>query len=224
MVSSISSSSAFAVMGMQRNISPAKMIEQTFDKLDVNADGGIDKSELSSFLDYVSSATGKASDTNDVGSLFDTLDADRDGRLSKQEFSDGAKAFFDALREQLIRGSGSGESGRPDPFSGIDSNQDGKIDQVELSAFLEQRAEATGRSGGPSADEIIARDDTDGDGQISSDEFKAAMSQRPPPPEGTSEGRGSDPLSMIVSLIAQYRATELGDAGDVLGSQLSETA
>jgi EF-hand domain pair len=77
-----------------------------FNKLDVNGDGSIDQSELSQFVDFVSSSRsspGTTSSTSTSGAdLFKTMDTDGDGSLSKTEFADGTKKLFDELRTQLM--------------------------------------------------------------------------------------------------------------------------
>jgi len=159
MVSSVGSAAGYSAAAMcsAGSRGPAALQEKLFSKLDVNGDGGIDQSELGDFLNYVSSATGSASQT-DSAQLFKTLDADGDGAISKQELTDGAKKLFEQLRTQLMstQGEKSGEAQsahKPDPkelFAKIDANGDGSISQDELSTFMSQKPEAGhhGQGGG----------------------------------------------------------------------------
>jgi len=134
----------------------AALQEKLFDKLDVNGDGAIDKSELGEFLNFVSSATGSATKT-DSSQLFKTLDADGDGSISKQDLANGMQKLFEMLRSQLadmstdqpdaIQG-----ANKPDPkelFATIDKNGDRSISQEELSSFMSQRPERAHEQGGP---------------------------------------------------------------------------
>jgi Ca2+-binding EF-hand superfamily protein len=59
---------------------------------------------------------------------------------------------------------------RQQMFSKIDTNGDGKHDAEELSAMA-----TNGPQGGPSAEDILAQFDTDGDGAISESEFNAVQ-------------------------------------------------
>lgn len=80
------------------------MQEKLFSKLDVNGDGGIDQSELSQFVDFVSSSASSSGTTSSTSGadLFKTMDTDGDGSLSKTELADGTKKLFDELRTQLM--------------------------------------------------------------------------------------------------------------------------
>lgn len=168
--------------------------ENLFSKLDVDGNGSIDATELSSFMSYAASASGAASAT-DSSALFGTLDADGDGAISQTEMADGAKSLFDELRTQLLSGSDdTEEAAPPEPpdatamFAQIDANGDGSIDQSELGTFFEQ---------GPPP---------------------------PPPggpPPG--EGGGGSFMSKIESLLSQYRSTAT-DSTQSTSSTLSVAA
>jgi Ca2+-binding EF-hand superfamily protein len=205
-----------------RGPDPAKLQQRLFAKLDGNGDNAIDKTELKSFLDYVSSKTGGESVDSDA--LLKTIDTDGSGSISSDELSENGKALFDQLRDQLMSAQLSSSSAAPPPppgsppgdpeemFASIDSNGDGSIAKSELETFLADRSQGDG----PTVDDIFARDDADEDGSISTDEFTAAVSRRPPPPEqGNKTGGVGDIGAMIASLIEQYTAA---------GSTASETS
>lgn len=87
---------------------------------------------------------------------------------------------------------------RPDDlFSKVDSNQDGSLDDSEVSAFTEKMAEMTGQSA--DAAEMMALFDTDESGAVSESEFAAARPQGPPPPPPSQMGGMSkdDPFSSV---------------------------
>lgn len=65
------------------------------------------------------------------------------------------------------------------PFDKIDSNGDGSIDKTEFSSFADEISERTGRS--IDVDQKISELDTDGDGLVSQEEFKAGRPEGPPP-------------------------------------------
>lgn len=75
------------------------------------------------------------------------------------------------------------QSQRPDPqkaFEGVDGNSDGSLNIDELQELIDMKSEKTGETG-PSADELMAQLDSDGDGALSFAEFEAGRPQGPPP-------------------------------------------
>jgi len=80
---------------------------------------------------------------------------------------------------------------RPDPqqaFEGVDGNSDGNLNIDELQELIDMRSAKTGETG-PSADELMAQLDSDGDGALSFAEFEAGRPKGPPP--GGKGGPGS---------------------------------
>ena len=90
---------------------------------------------------------------------------------------------------------------RPDDlFSKVDSNQDGSLDDGEMSVFAEKMTEMTGKSADVA--EMMALFDTDESGTVSESEFAAAKPQGPPPPPpsgGMASSESSDETSSILS-------------------------
>jgi hypothetical protein len=78
----------------------------------------------------------------------------------------------------------------PDPkevFSRSDSDSDGTLKTDELQVMLDEIAEKMG-GGGLSAEDLIAKLDTDGDGALNSEEFDAGRPEGPPPAMGYDSG------------------------------------
>ena len=92
--------------------------EEVFKKVDSNADGAFDKSELSALGEHLSSATGKEFDLEAIMSQFDT---DGSGTLNKEE----GLAVLDNLKEMA--------GGFPAPPSGV-QNPAGFEDQYRANA------------------------------------------------------------------------------------------
>lgn len=255
MISGISGGGGYsqkAFSGMRGGTSPpdiAKMQEKAFAKMDANSDGGVDKSELSAFLQKTASTNSTStSDSSDVNDLFGEMDADGDGLITQQESSDAVNNMLKQLQGQMMNSRMGGASGMPPPpmgpppsaeqsdeemFSSIDSNSDGNISQTELSAMLKQTSENQGTSQGFNVDDIISRDDADGDGQISKDEFSAAMSNRRSEMESQMNDAGNsqnatasnaNANAFIASLLRQYQAMAQSSANQLFASQLSVAA
>jgi hypothetical protein len=81
-------------------VDASQKMQELFGKLDLNGDGGIDSSELKSFVDAIAEKSG--TQAADASALMTSLDADGDGSVSNTELSDGGKALFDGLRQQLM--------------------------------------------------------------------------------------------------------------------------
>lgn len=233
-ISGAGASSSAASM-QTRMVDPAKLQQKLLAKLDTNGDKSIDKNELKSFIDFVSTQTGGTSTTgtstaSSTDALFSTLDSDSDGSISSTELADNGKALFDQLRDQLRNTQLSSSEAPPPPpmhgdesdmFAKIDANSDGSIEESELTSFI---SEGIGGSGqGPSVDDILARDDTDGDGAISFAEFQSAMSQRPERSE-QSANEAQDGMQLgrlIASLLEQYSAVSSTTASSPATQSLS---
>jgi len=166
MISSISSMNSGLTSMVQ-------MRQQMFNKIDTNGDGKHDADELAQMAANVPHG---GPGVEDILGQFDT---DGDGSISESEFNaagpggsapmGGARAMStaDFIKEM---------------FGQIDENEDGTIDTDEL----EQMA-AMGPQGGPTAEELLAALDTDGDGSVSEAEFSEGAGanqqvQGPPPP------------------------------------------
>lgn len=133
-------------------------VERAFERTDVNEDGVVDEIE---FVD---------SRTRNIDGRFNRLDADDDGLLSRAESERERRpgrpdidreAVIACVRETIA--DYDPENRLEAVFDTIDTNDDGYVDQLELSAWLEARAHA-----------LFDRIDTDDDGFISLEEAEAA--------------------------------------------------
>lgn len=88
--------------------------------------------------------------------LFATLDADRDGSVTREEFTSGALALLGKRGDHpRAHGNGDGENGRrargvpglerrlAKAFGRVDANDDGSLEQFEMSAALSGGADPT---------------------------------------------------------------------------------
>lgn len=88
-ISSVSSSSAMqqgmgGVRGMQRP-DPSKMAENLFSQLDTSGQGYIQKGDLQSAFDQLSSSSSDSSSgSTNIDDLFASLDTNSDGKVTKK--------------------------------------------------------------------------------------------------------------------------------------------
>ena len=77
-------------------------------------------------------------------------------------------------------------------FAKVDTDSSGGVDKAELQTMLSDIREKTGVSIGGNADETFSKMDSDGNGQLSSDELSQGMQSLMPPPSTMdfAQGRG----------------------------------
>lgn len=132
--------------------------DDLFGKIDTNADGSLDQTELQTFTDMVKAETGQ-----DMGDRFTELDTDGDGTLSAAE--------FEAVRpEQPAGATGPGMAqgpkgaGGPPPAGGasnntsstdpLDTNQDGVVSELERLAGALKTLSTSDTSGNEALSEV----------------------------------------------------------------------
>lgn len=206
-------------MSMQR---PDKA--QMFGKVDTDASGTVDQTELASFAEQLAQDTGIEIDTEEALSSYDE---DGDGGLSQEEMEAMMAAYMPAQPMMFGTGQAPGAGGMgagampPPPdkeemFANIDTDGSGTVDETELASFIEDLAEKTGIE--IDAEEALATYDEDGDGGLSQTELESMMaanmpSSPPAPPaqavaaySQASQNSDSETFSQLLSLF--------GDSGD----------
>ena len=185
-ISGISNSSAMmqgmsGMRAMQRP-DPAKLAEDLFTQLDTSGQGYLQKADLQSALDKLSSSASSTSDSSNVDELFASLDADSDGKVTKNEFTDGLKKLQDSLEQQfqdgrmqmaIQAGGMNGMGGMPPPQPPQGENDEG-FTKDELSIQLKEigSSDSARSSQISSIVQNFDKADTNTDGKVS---FQEAM-------------------------------------------------
>jgi len=94
------------------------------------------------------------------------------------------------------------------PFEKVDSNGDGSLDKNEIVTMTEKISEMTGQS--VDANEMLSNLDSDGDGLLSQEEFKAGRPKGPPPGMAGMMGGGNS----IQSLLDMINGSENDSSSD----------
>ncbi|MES2208184.1 MAG: EF-hand domain-containing protein [Pseudomonadota bacterium] len=167
-------SSAMLRSTQPQRSTPSELVDKVFAQLDTNAKGYLDKADIQTAYNNVTSAsanTDTASSKTDA--LFEALDNNNDGQITKQEMKDTLQKFSDQLDNQFneMRTSGPSNEARPaggpppgggggkpggteesastssSAFDPADTNQDGKVSETERLAYQQsQQASSTSQS------------------------------------------------------------------------------
>lgn len=158
-----------ATHGGIRRPDPAKMAGNLFDKLDTSGQGYLQKSDLQTAFDGLSSTSQSASSTSsNVDVLFSRLDADHDGKVTKNEFSSTlsklAQQLDDQFQSMRMQDAIGGMRSMPPPPA-----NDAGLTKDELTSQLEAAGSSDSKASNLLASIVQNFDkaDTDGDGKVS---------------------------------------------------------
>lgn len=195
---------------------PTKMAENLFSQLDTSGQGYIQKSDLQSAFDKLSSSGSTNSSTN-VDDLFSSLDTNSDGKVTKQEFTDTLKKLQDSLEQQFQDGrmqmamqaggmQGMGGMAPPPPPQG---GNDKGFTKDELSSKLEEVGSSDSKQSSliSSIIQNFDKADTDGDGKVS---FQEAMAYQ----QSTSTSGSSQSTSSASSQSTTTSSTSAGNSSE----------
>lgn len=167
-IGSIGSNSSY-MTGMQRPPRPdsSKLAEDLFSQIDSTGKGYIEKSDLESAFQQVSSANGASADE-----LFTSLDSDGDGKVTQDEMSSGLKSLMESLDSQFqSTRMNEAMGGMPPPPP---PENDTGFTKEELQSQLDEIGSSDSERSSliSSVIENFDTADTDGDGKVT---FKEAM-------------------------------------------------
>ena len=172
MVSSVGSSS---VSSWMQRPDPSQMASKLFSKLDAKNQGYIEKSDLQSAFDQLSTS-GSSSSTSSVDDVFSQLDTNGDGKVTKQEMTDSLKKIADQLDSQFnnMRTSSGGMPPPPPPGDSNGSDSAG-FTKDELASMAQEIGSTDSKRSSLMTNLVNNFDkaDTNGDGKISAQEAMA---------------------------------------------------
>jgi Ca2+-binding EF-hand superfamily protein len=151
---------------------PAVSLGVFFRQVDTDGSGALDAKELKRALRAIGLGA------EEVEASMGELDADGDGKVTLFEFEAGLKRDVVARIVAQLNSAGTLDSFRPlvdvaRLFGQFDADADGTLSPAELGSLL-----ASLGLEGVDLDEAMAGFDTDGDGEISLEEWKASLSDR----------------------------------------------
>lgn len=225
-----STASSMSMMHGMRRPDPAKMAENLFSKLDTSGQGYLEKADLQSAFDSMSTNTDS---TTNVDDLFTRLDSNSDGKVTKDEFSSSMSKLAQQLDEQFqssrMQQGMEGMGGMPPPPPPNDAG----FTKDELSSQLEEvgSTDSTRASLLSSTIENFDAADTNGDGKVSFREAMAYQDSNSTDSSATASSTRSTSatdttdskiMQQIMRLIQAYGHG--GDNNNIVGSQLSVSA
>ncbi|MDY0267812.1 hypothetical protein [Trichloromonas sp.] len=208
MIGGISGTSGYQSLTALQSAKQRPDPKEFFNKVDSNADGGVDQTELSGLLEKMAEKSGT---TIDAEEALTTFDANSDGVLDQQELK--------SLME---------ESGfRPPPppvgqamgayemFSAVDSSGDSSIDETELTTLLDKIADLTSSS--LDGEETLANYDADASGSLDEDEWPGLMQDlaSPPPMEQATAAYGMNMEDPMQSLLDTLTGSDSGNQQNI---------
>lgn len=230
MVSSIGSSSVASLM---QRPDPSQMASKLFSKLDSKNQGYIEKSDLQSAFDQVSSS-GNSGSTASVDEIFKQLDGDGDGKVTREEMSDSLTKLSDQMESQFNSMRTSGRGGMhgmggmpPPPPQGSDG---AGFTKDELQAQLDEIGSSDSKRASLISNVVNNFDkaDTDGDGKVSMQEAMAfdQSSQTASTSSTSTDSSGSATSSGSKGTEAEVmkRIMQLMHAYSVFGQDSGETS
>ena len=182
-MSSIGSINSSTMSGMQRmqRPDPTKMASDLFSKLDTTGKGYLEKSDLQSAFDQLSSTSGATSGSSGTASadeVFNSLDSDSNGKVTQDEMASGLQKIADQLDSQFNKmreGGMQGAGAMPPPPPPPDGADSAGFTKDELTSQLEQigSSDSTRSSLISNIVNNFAEADSDGDGKVSLSEAMA---------------------------------------------------
>jgi Ca2+-binding EF-hand superfamily protein len=174
-ISSVGGYSSMMMQGMGRpqRPDPSKMAEDLFSQIDTSGKGYIEKTDLESAFQKLSSSS-----TSTADEIFSSLDGNGDGKITQDEMSAGIQKLSDALDSQFqsmrmagAMGGMAGMAGMPPPPP---PGSDAGFTKEELQAQLEELGSSDNKRSSLISTIIENFDaaDTDSDGKVS---FAEAM-------------------------------------------------
>ena len=176
-----------ATKGAQRP-DPEKIAADLFSRLDTSGQGYIEKSDLQSALDKISSGKSTSGTSSDASELFSALDTDADGKVTKEEFTDTLQKLHDTLEQQFqssrmqtaTQGGQSGGVGGTNGMGGMPPPPPQGNDQGFTKDQLSSQLQEAGSSGDSDRSTLISSivqnfdaADTNGDGKVTAQEAMA---------------------------------------------------
>ena len=137
---------------------------KTFKQLDLDGDGQLTAEEL--FVGY-SKTMGKEEAIQEVDRIFEVIDVNNSGAIDFTEFQLATVNHKKLLSQERLK----------QVFDMVDSNHSGSIDQKEIREFFGLHEECDVENTDDYVGKLIKEVDSDGNGEISFEEFKCMMNK-----------------------------------------------
>ncbi|KAA8542816.1 hypothetical protein F0562_023968 [Nyssa sinensis] len=141
-------------------------VKKVFNRFDANRDGKISVTELADVM----KALGSETSTEEVSRMMEEIDTDKDGFINLEEFANFCKG-----NSTVCGGDDGGMRELREAFDLYDQDKNGLISASELHLVLNRLGESCSVQ---DCSRMIKSVDSDGDGNVSFDEFKIMMTNK----------------------------------------------
>jgi len=100
-ISSLGGISSLMTQGLWQRSDTAKIARNVISQLDTSGQGYVQKIDIQSAFDSISSDTSSSSSSSSVDDFFGTLDSNSDGKVTLQEFSDTLTNVMSQIEQQF---------------------------------------------------------------------------------------------------------------------------
>jgi Ca2+-binding EF-hand superfamily protein len=232
-------------MGGMKRPDPSQMADKLFSKLDTSGQGYIQKSDLQSAFDNISSSSSTVGSASNVDSMFSQLDTNSDGKVTKQEFTDTLKNLADQMDKQFMsmRMSGGIQGGGMGGLTNMGVVPSGGADgptKDQLTSLMNEIGSSDAKAASSIKNIVNNFDkaDTNGDGKVSLRESMAydltsSSTVTSTTASSTSTGttssssNASEDAKLMLQIVKLMQAYGIGsdqNASDTLMSKLSVSA
>lgn len=222
-ISGMGGNNAMMMQGMRamKRPDPAQMADALFSKLDTSGQGYLQKSDLQTAFDKVSSSSSSSNTAPSVDEMFKQLDSNSDGKVTKQEFSDTLKKVADQLDGQFqsMRMSGGLQGGGMGGMAGVPPGGDrGGLTKDQASAAAEGVKSSDGQASKALANlaKTFDKADTNQDGKVSLQELlayeqKTSSASSSLSTEASSSSANGDSAKVMTQIVKLMQAYQVGN-------------
>jgi Ca2+-binding EF-hand superfamily protein len=207
-----------------RKPDPEEAAQRLFEQLDSTGQGYIEKSDLVSAMEQVSSSSEASrldSDESDLDALFSQIDSDGDGKVTEEELTNSFVMLDEQINNlfsqmRMEEATGGMQPPPPPPPEETEGKNDAGFTEEELTAQLEEIGDSDSQRS-TLIENILANfdeADTDGDGRVNLEEAMAFDQNGAESASSTSTSEASLDDKVMLQIMRLMQAYNLGGSAE----------